>query len=107
MHQCINNIETTIKVTFTDTNWQFDDEQVTIDNPFFHLEKRVTFKDSVLTLYFDYSAKQDHIPADQIDLYLSERKNSITRPISSLNTAQIAQQPHQRMTKPTGIAFLF
>ena len=69
-----NNIETTIKVTFTDTNWQFDDEQVTVDNPFFHFEKRVTFKDSVLTLYFDYSAKQDHIPADQIDLYLSERK---------------------------------
>ena len=69
-----NNIETTIKVTFTDSNWQFDDEQATIDNPFFHLEKRVTFKDSVLTLYFDYSAKQDHIPADQIDLYLSERK---------------------------------
>ncbi|WP_199524491.1 DUF3857 domain-containing transglutaminase family protein [Pseudoalteromonas sp. bablab_jr011] len=72
-----NDIETTIQIAFSEPNWEFEEEQLSIDNPFFHLEKRVTFKDSILTLYFDYSAKQDHIPADQIEQYLNARKKLI------------------------------
>ena len=72
-----NDIETTIQIAFSEPNWEFEEEQLSIDNPFFHLEKRVTFKDSILTLYFDYSAKQDHIPADQIEQYFNARKKLI------------------------------
>ncbi|MEM5549204.1 DUF3857 domain-containing transglutaminase family protein [Pseudoalteromonas neustonica] len=72
-----NNIETTIKVKFEEQNWQFDNEQVEVDNPFFYFKKNIHFAENTLTLNFSFSAKQDHIPADQIKLYLDEREKLI------------------------------
>lgn len=72
-----NNIKTTIKVKFEEPNWHFDDEQNEIDNAFFNFKKNIHFVDNTLTLDFSFSAKQDHIPADQIKLYLSERAKLI------------------------------
>ncbi|MGR3980474.1 DUF3857 domain-containing transglutaminase family protein [Pseudoalteromonas sp. 1181_04] len=68
-----NNIETTIKIKFEEPNWHFDNKQSEIDNAFFNFKKNIHFTDNILTLDFSFSAKQDHIPADQIKLYLSER----------------------------------
>ncbi|MGS0498476.1 DUF3857 domain-containing transglutaminase family protein [Pseudoalteromonas mariniglutinosa] len=72
-----NNIETVIKVKFLEPNWHFDNEQSEIDNAFFNFKKTTHFVEDTLTLNFSFNAKQDHIPAAQIKLYLSERAKLI------------------------------
>ena len=72
-----NNLETTIAVKFEEPNWHFDNEQHEIDNPFFKFTRAIHFQENTLTLNFSFSSKQDHIPADQINHYLSEREKLI------------------------------
>jgi hypothetical protein len=70
-----NNIQNHFEIKFEEKGWDFADEQFAEDNPFFSFHKTVTFDDNTLYIKFDYTAKQDHIAADQIDKYLTARDN--------------------------------
>ena len=73
-----NIINTTIKLHFAEKDWGFDSEKEEIDNDYFNLKTTTEFNDNVLTLSYDYYAKQDHIKAAQIDDYLAQRKKLIS-----------------------------
>ena len=73
-----NIINTTIKLHFAEKGWGFDSDQQEIDNDYFNLKTTTEFNDNVLTLSYDYYAKQDHIKAAQIDDYLAQRKKLIS-----------------------------
>ncbi|MBH0036596.1 DUF3857 domain-containing transglutaminase family protein [Pseudoalteromonas sp. NZS71_1] len=73
-----NIINTTIKLHFAEKGWGFDSDQEEIDNDYFNLKTTTEFNDNVLTLSYDYYAKQDHIKAAQIDDYLAQRKKLIS-----------------------------
>ncbi len=69
-----NNITNQIQVEFAEDGWSFDNKEFIEDNAFFKFIAKTTFIDKTLTLTFDYSAKSDHIPHDQIDSYLDARE---------------------------------
>jgi hypothetical protein len=73
-----NIIDTRIKLHFTEKNWAFDNAQDEIDNDYFYLKTSVNFTDNVLTLSYHFYAKQDHIPADNINDYLAQRNKLIS-----------------------------
>lgn len=68
-----NNIINKITVIFKEKNWEFDNENFVEDNNFFFFKRNVNFVDNTLTLMFEYRSKTDHIPANQIDSYLTAR----------------------------------
>lgn len=69
-----NNINNKITITFEEKNWEFEGSEFIEDNDFFFFKRKVSFSDSILNLNFEYRAKTDHIPADQIENYLAARK---------------------------------
>lgn len=73
-----NNLETTINIKFDEPNWHFDNEKSEINNAFFNFKKDIKFDDDTLTLHYFFQAKTDHIPANKIKEYLSERDKLMT-----------------------------
>jgi len=69
-----NNITNKIIITFEEDSWEFDDSEFVEDNDFFFFKRNISFSDKVLNLSYQYHAKADHIPANQIDNYLVARK---------------------------------
>ncbi|GFD89544.1 hypothetical protein KUL152_17700 [Tenacibaculum sp. KUL152] len=67
------DVANTIKLQFADDSWAFDNEEFSEDNPFFKYHYSATYKDKTLTLSYQYSAKKDHVPADEIEDYLAAR----------------------------------
>ncbi|NQZ89927.1 MAG: DUF3857 domain-containing protein [Colwellia sp.] len=68
-----NNIINKTTVIFKENGWDFDNEAFVEDNDFFFFERKVTFVDDTLSLTYEYRSKTDHIPANQIDNYLTAR----------------------------------
>lgn len=68
-----NNIHNHFELTFESDGWDFEGEEFIEDNDFFLFHKTVSFEAKTLKLQFDYRAKTDHIPAEQIDNYLAAR----------------------------------
>lgn len=71
------SLGTQIIVEFEESGWEFDNEEVIEDNPFFQLVYNATYKNNTLTLDYEYEAKQDHVPADQIQVYLNARERAL------------------------------
>jgi len=69
-----NNIKNQIVVEFSGDGWDFDNTEFIEDNAFYFFKKNVNFKNKILTLDFEYKAKTDHIPEDQIENYIASRK---------------------------------
>ncbi len=69
-----NNINNQIQVKFEEDGWDFKSVEFIEDNDFFFFKENVSFKNKTLTLNYEYKAKTDHIPADQIDSYVASRK---------------------------------
>jgi len=69
-----NNIKNQIKVHFEEDNWEFKNKAFIEDNDYFTFKENVSFKGKILTLDYEYKAKVDHVPADQINTYLAARK---------------------------------
>tara|TARA_R110002124_G_scaffold72861_2_gene195711 strand:- start:9462 stop:12446 length:2985 start_codon:yes stop_codon:yes gene_type:complete len=69
------NIWQTIEVKLDEGNWQFDDDNHVVDNPFFHFGYDVHYDDSTNTLFLNYqlNVKVDHVPVRDIQRYLDAR----------------------------------
>lgn len=59
--------------------WNITDDKVFIDNSYFSLEFTTTFEKpaNLLTLAYHYRSKTDHVPADKIDDYMTERNKAM------------------------------
>jgi transglutaminase-like putative cysteine protease len=68
-----NNIINKTTIVFKENGWNFDNEDFVEDNDFFFFERKVIFTENTLSLVYEYRSKTDHIPANQIDKYLTAR----------------------------------
>lgn len=59
--------------------WNITNDKVSIDNPYFNLEFTTTFEKTtnLLTLLYHYRSKTDHVPANKIDEYMTERNKAM------------------------------
>jgi transglutaminase-like putative cysteine protease len=69
-------VSNAVKLQFADDSWAFDDESFTEDNPYFRFTFDAKFEDKLLTLQYQYTSKQDHVPADEINAYLDAIKRA-------------------------------
>ncbi|WP_281559989.1 DUF3857 domain-containing protein [Thalassomonas sp. RHCl1] len=69
-----NNINHQLVLAFEEDGWDFTNEELVEDNAFFFFKRSVDFKDNTLTVNFEFSAKTDHIPPEQVENYMAARK---------------------------------
>lgn len=65
-----------IVLKFLEDGWDFEDENFSEDNAYFSYTKNIKFIDKTLTLEYQYQAKKDHVPADEINAYLDARERA-------------------------------
>lgn len=73
------NIQQTISVHFATDNWNFDDDELIEDNPFFYYKRNVSFDKSskTLVLSYQYNSRTDAVLADQFSDYLDARTRAL------------------------------
>lgn len=67
------NIVNTIVLKFPNNNWDLSYDTFEEDNPYFSFRSSGVYENNTLTLTYQYSSKSDHVPAEELDIYLEAR----------------------------------
>ncbi len=72
-------IEHTIKVRFATADWAFSDQETLLDNKYFTLSSETKYDKAshMLMLHYTYESKTDHVPADDLESFLTERSKAL------------------------------
>jgi len=109
-------IQQEIIAQFAPENWAFEDEQFIEDNEYFFYQRQVQFdeKTKQLTILYDLTIKQDHVPAENIKAFIDYRNKildhgnySVSMPLTLQDTEENTDDFGRKLIPALAILYLF